>query len=75
MATTPPSITVASSPPLTAGVITRSATAARRREAGADAHTCISDLARYTEFMWEEEERLVEHAKILTAAMVATHAA
>ena len=32
-------------------------------------------LARYTEFLREEEERLVEHAKSLTAAMAAAHAA
>ena len=40
-----------------------------------DARTCDNDLARYTEFLWEEEERLVEHAKSLTAAMAAAHAA
>ena len=41
-----------------------------------DAGTCVSDLACYTEFLREEEEeRLVEHAKRLTAAMVAAHAA
>ena len=66
---------VAASPPSTAGVITRSATAARRREAEVDARTCVSDLARYTEFLREEEERLVEHAKSLTAAVAAAHAA
>ena len=36
-----------------------------------DARTCVSDLARYTEFLREEEERLVEHAKSLTVAMAA----
>ena len=40
-----------------------------------DARACDSDLARYTEFLWEEEERLVEHAKSLTAAVAAAHAA
>ena len=35
---------------------------------------CVSDLARYTEFLWEEEERLVEHEQSLTAAVAATHA-
>ena len=64
----------ASIPPSTAGVITRSATTARRREVEVDARTCDNDLARYTEFL-REEERLVEHAKSLTAAVAATHAA
>ena len=73
MAATPLLATVAVSPPSTAGVITRSATVARRREAEVDARTCVSDLARYTEFLWEEEERLVEHAKSLTAAVAAAH--
>ena len=72
---TPSSAAVAASPPSTVGVITRSATVARRREAEVDAGTCVSDLARYTEFMWEEEDRLIEHAKSLTAAMAAAHAA
>ena len=40
-----------------------------------DARTCVSDLARYTEFLREEEERLVEQAKSLTAAVAAAHAA
>ena len=40
-----------------------------------DARTCDSDLARYTEFLREEEERLVEHAKSRTAAVAAAHAA
>ena len=40
-----------------------------------DARTCDSDLARYTEFLWEEEERLLEHAKSLTATVAAAHAA
>ena len=39
-----------------------------------DARTCVSDLARYTEFLREEEERLVEHEKCLTAAVAAAHA-
>ena len=39
-----------------------------------EACTCISDLVRYIEFLREEEERLVEHAKSLTAAVVAAHA-
>ena len=38
-----------------------------------DASTCVSELACYTEFL-REEERLVEHAKTLTAAMAAAHA-
>ena len=69
VAATPSSAAVAASPPSTAGVITRSATAARRREAELDARTWVSNLARYTEFMREEEVRLVEHAKSLTAAV------
>ena len=40
-----------------------------------DARTCDSELARYTEFLREEEERLVEHAKSLTVAVAAAHAA
>ena len=39
-----------------------------------DARTCDNDLARYAEFLREEEERLVEHAKSLTAAVAAAHA-
>ena len=74
VAATLSSAAVAASPPSTAGIITRSATAARRREAEVEARTCVSDLARYIEFLQEEEERLVEHAKILTAAMAVTHA-
>ena len=35
--------------------------------------TCVSDLARYIEFLWEEEERLIKHAKSLTAAVAAAH--
>ena len=65
---------MAASPPSTAGIITRFATAARRREAEVEAFTCVSDLARYIEFLREEEERLIEHAKSLTVAMAATHA-
>ena len=38
-----------------------------------DARTCVTDLARYTEFLWQEEERLVEHAKSLTIVVAATH--
>ena len=75
VAATPSSVAVPASPPSTAGVITHSATAARRREAEVDARTCVSDLARYTKFLREEEERLVEHAKSLTAAVAAAHAA
>ena len=74
MAATPSSFALAASPPLTTRIITRSATAACRREAEVEARTCGSDLARYIEFLREEEERLVEHAKSLTAAMAATHA-
>ena len=40
-----------------------------------DAGTCVSDLARYTEFLREEEERLVEHTKSLAAAVAMAHAA
>ena len=75
VAATPSSAAVAASPPSTTGVITRSATAARRREAKVDASTCASDLARYIEFLREEEGHLVEHAKSLTAAVAAAHAA
>ena len=75
VAATPSSAAVAANPLSTAGVITRSATAARRREVEVDARTCDNDLARYTEFLREEEERLVEHAKSLTAAVAAAHAA
>jgi hypothetical protein len=39
-----------------------------------EARTCISDLARYIEFLREEEEHLVEHAKSLTATVAAAHA-
>ena len=39
-----------------------------------EASTYISDLARYIEFLREEEERLVEHAKSLTAAVATAHA-
>ena len=39
-----------------------------------DARTCVSDLARYTEFLREEEERLVEHAKSFTTAVATVHA-
>ena len=74
MAATPSSAAMAASPPSTAGIITRSATAARRREAEVEAHTSVSDLARYIEFLREEEERLVEHAESLTAAVAAAHA-
>ena len=74
-AATPSSAAMAASPPSTAWVITHSTTAARRQEAEVDARTCDSDLARYTEFLREEEERLVEHAKSLTAAVAAAHAA
>ena len=75
VAATPSSAAMAASPPSTAWVITCFATAARRREAEVDARTCVSDLARYIEFLQEEEERLVEQAKSLTAAVSATHAA
>ena len=65
---------MAASPPSTAGIITRSASVARRREVEVEARTCVSDLARYIEFL-REEEHLVEHAKSLTAAVAAAHAA
>ena len=65
---------MAANPPSIAGVITCSATTARRQEAEVEACMCVSVLARYIEFLWEEEERLVEHAKSLTATVVATHA-
>ena len=74
MAATPSSAAVAASPLSTTGVITRSATATRRREAEVDARTGVSDLAHYSEFL-REEERLVEHAKSLTAVVAATHTA
>jgi hypothetical protein len=74
VAATPSSAAVAASPPSTAGVITRSATAARRREAEVEACTCVSDLARYIEFLQLEEERLVEHAQSLSAIMATAHA-
>ena len=56
-------------------VITRSTIIAQRRDTEVDAPTCVSDLACYTEFLREEEERLVDHAKSLTAAMAAANAA
>ena len=65
---------VAASPPSTTGIITRSATAALRREAEVEDRTCVSELACYIEFLREEEERLVEHAKSLTAAVAVAHA-
>ena len=74
VATTLPSAAVASSPTSTAGIITCSAATARRREAEVVARTCVSDLAHYIEFLREEEERLVEHAESLTAAVAAAHA-
>ena len=74
VAATPSSAAVAASPPSTAVVSTRSATTARRREAEVDARTCVCDLARYAEFLQEEEERLVEHVKSITTAVAATHA-
>lgn len=74
VAATPQSATVAASPPSTAGIITRSATAARRREAEVEARTCASDLPRYIEFLRKEEERLIKHAKSLTAAVATGHA-
>ena len=40
-----------------------------------EARTCVSDLARYIEFLREEEERLLEHAKSLTTSVAAAHAA
>ena len=74
VAATPSSATMAASPPSTAGIITRSATAARRREAEVEARKCVSGLARYIEFLREEdEERLVEHAKSLTTVVAAAH--
>ena len=39
-----------------------------------EARTCGSDLVCYIEFLREEEERLVEHAKSLTVAVATTHA-
>ena len=38
-----------------------------------DARTCVSDLARYTEFPQEEEECLVKHEKSLTTTVAAAH--
>ena len=40
-----------------------------------DARTSDSNLVRYTEFLRGEEERLIEHAKSLTAGVAAAHAA
>ena len=74
MAATPSPAAMAASPPSTARVITRSAIAAQRREAEVEARTCVSDLVRYTEFLREEEEHLVEHAKSLAAAVAGAHA-
>ena len=74
MAATPSSAAVAANPRSTAGIITRSATAARRREAEVEHRTCASDLARYIEFLREEEQHLVEPAKSLTADVAAEHA-
>ena len=75
LAATPSLVIVAANPASTTGIITRSSAAARRWEAEVDARTCVNDLARYTEFLREEEERLVEHEKSLTAAVAAAHAA
>ena len=63
---------MATTPPLTIGVITRFATVARRREV--EARMSVNVLARYIKFLWEEE-CLVEHAKSLIAAVAATEAA
>lgn len=38
-----------------------------------EVRTCISDLPRYIEFLREEEECLVKHAKSLMAAMATAH--
>ena len=75
MAATPSSATVAASPPSTAEIITRSAIDTRMREAEVEARTCVSNLARYPKFLQEDEERLVEHAKSLTAAVAVADAA
>ena len=48
---------VAANPPSTIEVITRSATAAERREVEVESHMCFNDLACYIEFLLEEEER------------------
>ena len=64
---------MAATPLLATVAFTRSATTARRREAEVEARTCVSDFARYIKFLREEEERLVEHAKSLTAAVAAAH--
>ena len=39
-----------------------------------DARTCVSDLARYTEFLREEEERLIKNPKSLTTAVATADA-
>ena len=39
-----------------------------------ETRTCVSDLVRYIEFLREEEERLLEHAKSLTTAMATARA-
>ena len=75
MVVAPSSAAMAANPASNAGIITCSTTAARRREAEVEARTCARDLARYIEFLREEEERLVEHAKSLTTAVAAAHAA
>ena len=64
---------IAATPPLKARAISHSVAVARRREAEVEARTCVSDLARYIEFLREEEECLVEHAKSLTVIVAATH--
>ena len=64
---------MAATPPTTARVITRSAITAQRRNV--EARTSISDLVvRYIEFLREEEECLVEHAKRLTTVVAAAEA-
>ena len=73
MAASLSSAAVATSPPSTAEIITRPAAMARRREAEGEARMCVSDLARYIEFLREKEERHVEHARSLTAAVAAAH--
>ena len=60
VATTPPSAVVVTSPSSSTGVITRSASATRRREVEVEPRTFVSNVACYIEFLREEEEHLVE---------------
>lgn len=67
LAATTLSSALAATPPSAVGAITCSATAAEAQPLG----FCVIGLARYMNFLYEEEEHQVEHAKRLTA-IVAT---